>query len=482
MRKFAVAAITAGISLAMCQTSFAGTETYFVPLTESAPVTDADSVEENTAPWVVPPGVTFEPLTSMEEVEADPSQSVIRNEGLGNNESMWDMADFSPNGKYVFIPHETLYGAGVSRYHIPRDHMEILWQGDGLGAEDNWNGDYGAFDPSTVTPVGTLLLGEEWSGEGRLVEIRNPLVPNPANVRVRVLENFPRVAHEGLRFSNDTNTLYYVDEFNSGSVYKAVFQSNDYGTNAQHYVLSVDAFDGEAADLWNDPSNATATRTGAATWIPITDASGNALTVVDPFQGGPNSDPREDDGARGGRKVADELGGTPFGRPEDMEIGRLANYNEVMYFAATSERTIYSIEMTGDTTAIVRVFADDTNTPKNLGFDATTAELNSPDNLAVDAYNNVYIIEDAPNSSSTGGDIWFARDADGDGVAESVDQFLSLRVNGSEATGMIFNPQKPDQFILNIQHPTTTDSSGAGGPGDALWLMDTSALGKASDR
>ncbi|MGH8558124.1 MAG: hypothetical protein ACRESZ_11800, partial [Methylococcales bacterium] len=78
--------------------------------------------------------------------------------------------------------------------------------------------------------------------------------------------------------------------------------------------------------------------------------------------------------------------------------------------------------------------------------------------------------EDAPNSSDTGGDIWFARDVNGDGVAESLDHFISLRVDGSEATGMIFDPVKPTRFVAAVQHPDSTDIPG--GAGDALWSFN----------
>ena len=112
-------------------------------------------------------------------------------------------------------------------------------------------------------------------------------------------------------------------------------------------------------------------------------------------------------------------------------------------------------------------------TAKNVGFKPTTGVLNSPDNLAIDALGNIYIIEDAPNGSDVGGDIWFARDTDNDGVAESLDHFLSLQVNGSEATGMIFNPAKPLQFVVAVQHPASTNLENVdGGFGDAIWAFN----------
>ena len=62
------------------------------------------------------------------------------------------------------------------------------------------------------------------------------------------------------------------------------------------------------------------------------------------------------------------------------------------------------------------------------------------------------------------------RDTDSNGVAESLDHFMSLQVKGAENSGMIFNPANPSQFIINVQHPESTAVDG--GQGDATWLID----------
>jgi hypothetical protein len=473
----------AGAMTASASAAWAGTEPYFTPLIESAPVTAANSYEELNEPWVTPAGVSQRNLTSMQEIESDPTQSVGRAPDIsvpgsgeqdvsaGTSQSMWDMAAFDPTGRFIFNPHESPWSAGVSRYDTWEDRNELLWSGDGQGALGDWTNDFGAFDPATFTTNCTIFNGEEWTGEGRLMETLNPFAP-VEQIEVRELESIANVAHEGLRFSHDERTLYFIDEWNSGSIYKFVMATKGDYTRGQTFVLAVDAFAGEPADNWNEASNAGQPRTGPATWVAITDADGNPLTTVDPFRNGPTNDPRNNDDTRGGRPAADEVNGTPYGRPEDMEIGRLANGNEVMYFTATSETSVYSVELLSDDKAEVRLFASG-DTPKNVGFTPTTGSLNSPDNLAQDALGNIYIIEDAPNGSSTGGDIWFARDTDNDGVAESLDHFLSLRVAGSESTGMIFNPLRPTQFVVNIQHPASTDlEEYPDGFGDAMWEFD----------
>ena len=472
-------------ALAYMPNAYAGTDTWFTPLTESAPVTAPNSYEEINAPWVAPGDIHFKNLINMRTIEdeiAGKGQSVLRSLNSGRSASMFDMIAYSDDGRYLFIPHETPWGAGASRYDMWSGKNMVIFQGDGAGEMCQffepeeprdptdtcpyWKADYAAFDPARFTPNGTVFLGEEWSGEGRIIEILNPLA-DPEEIEYRELNSIANVAHEGINFSKKySDTIYYIDEWRSGSIYKFVMKTPGDYTVGQTFVLVVDDFvanGGTPEDYYNEGNNLLI-RTGMATWVPITDADGNYTTAIDPFRNGPTNDPRTEDDTRGGRPAADEVNGTPFGRPEDMEVGML-NGNEVIYFTATSENSVYAVEMLEDNKANVKLFAtglDDFGaTPTNLGHAPTTGSLNSPDNLAQDALGNIYIIEDAPNGSDTGGDIWLARDADNDGVAESLDHFLSIRVDGSEATGMIFNPAKPTEFVVAVQHP---DSTSLGNP------------------
>jgi hypothetical protein len=456
--------------MASAQAGMAGTDVFFNPLTQSAAVAPPNHVNELNSPWQTPPGLSQLNLMSLAEVEADVNQSTVRVPGAGTSAAMFDMVSYDDEGRFLFIPHETPVGAGVSRYDIERDITEVLFSGDLAGLNGDWSNDYAAFDPSTFTPNGTVLLGEEWAGEGRIMEVLNPFAP-VAQIQIRELHSMANVSHEGLRFSADEKTLYFVDEWNSGAIYKFVFaKKGDYAAG-QTFVLKVDAYDAiGASSNWNDSVNEVSTRTGLATWVPLTDADGKALTTVDPFRNGPTNDPNTNSDTRGGRPAADEVGATPYGRPEDIEVGRLGNGREVVYFTATSENSVYSVEEFGSGKAMVRLMASETETPKNLGFAATTGRLNSPDNLAQDALGNIYIIEDAPNGSDVGGDIWFIRDTDSDGVAESLDHFMSIQVDGAEATGMIFNPVNPTEFVVVVMHPDSTVVPD--GFGDAIWMFD----------
>ncbi len=472
--------------------AYAGTDVWFTPLTQSAPVVAPNALQELASPWVTPEGINQKNVVSLREVEdkiLSPEQSIIRVPGAGTSASMFDMLAYDPSGNYIFIPHETPIGAGCTRVNLYDNSSEIIFAGDQkgvFGTTEGWANDFGAFDPSRWTPNNTLFLAEEWSGLGRVVEILNPLAP-AADIQSRVLESIANVSHEGINFSTKfTNTIYYIDEYNSGSIYRFVMaKAGDY-TVGRTSVLSVDAFlssGGDASLDWNKQA-AGVIRDGLASWRHLTDLNGNPLPgITNPFRDGRSSIP-SDPTCFGGRPAADNAGGTPYGRPEDMSIGRLANGNEVLYVAVTSESKVISIEILERTDrarpsgkCMVRTFVSETGTPKNLGFPATTGVLNSPDNISMDALGNVYVIEDAPNSSTVGGDIWFARDTNNDGVAESLDQFMSIRVGGSEATGMIFNPKVPSEFSVAVQHPSSTDlSTVPNGLGDAIWMFNVSNI------
>ncbi len=464
MKQFNKNVLYTSILIVCSQTAFAGTDVFFNPLTQSAAVAQiANHVNELNSPWQVPAGVSYKNLTSMHEIEADATQSTARVPGLGQVASMTDMSAFDPSGRFIFLPHETQYGAGVTRYDSLTDRATVMFRGDMNGSHGDWSADYGALDPATWSPANTLLVAEEWSGQGRLFEITNPMADlmSGETVVVNEMNSIPNVSIEGLQFNHNGSALYFVDEDRSGSIYKFVPAVKNNYSKGQTFVLKVDNFTGDvSAEAGKYPDHNPQQRTGTANWVAMTDENGVALTSADPF----------DNETRGGRAAADELEATPYRRPEDLEVGYLRNRHEVLYFTATEELAVYSVEELGNGEAMVRLAADESTT-KNLGYAATTGHVTSPDNLAQDALGNIYVIEDWPNSDNRGGDIWFLRDTDSNGVAESLDHFMSLQVKGAENTGMIFNPVNPTQFIINIQHPESTTDE-INGQGDATWLID----------
>ena len=197
-------AVVTGLMLAGAQVASAGTDVYFNPLIQSTAVAQVPNhINELNTPWQMPAGVNATNLTSLHEIEADPSQSTVRVPGLGTSASMTDMSAFDPTGRYIFLPHETQFGAGLTRYDMVTDKAVNLFRGDMNGAHGNWSGDYGALDPATWTPMDTILVAEEWSGQGRVFEVKNPMADVAAGetVVVNELNSIPNVNHEGLRFN-----------------------------------------------------------------------------------------------------------------------------------------------------------------------------------------------------------------------------------------------------------------------------------------
>ncbi len=451
--------LAASIAAAMCSNAYAIEA--FTPLTNSA---TSSNTSENTNPFLLPSGWLQTEVTDvayMTSYFGGSYPSTFR---------AWDMLDIGGTyHQWIYLPHEVQQGAGVTRYNRQLGTAAILLQGNNTGVfdinpADGWShlsDDFAALDPSVLTPWNTLLTAEEWAGGGRIFELLNPeAATNPADANWRWLSSIPGVSHEGLKFDAAGN-LYFIDEWNSGSVYKFVPKVAGDLSVGQTFVLKDDDGIHVAAENYNSTANSVATaRTGAASWIPMTDADGNALTTQNPFVYSTNQ------GSRGGLLAADELGGTPYGRPEDMIVGTLANGHQVIYFAATSEQAVYSIELNpngdSDTSdAYVRQFVKGGVTVNSSGTVVasgaqSTYGLGSPDNLAIDSDGHVFINED-----QNPGDIWVAVDTNGDGVAEKMDMFASLGPFGSEPSGVIKDPQ--GGFLINVQHPTSNN--------DALWSL-----------
>ncbi|MEO7359588.1 MAG: alkaline phosphatase PhoX, partial [Gemmatimonadaceae bacterium] len=240
---------------------------------------------------------------------------------LGDN---WDMQTLNENGpqagRFLFAPYET-GSAGVRRFDITTGQSVTLVAEGTQG--------FVSGDASRWTPWGTYLTAEEsWgagSTKGRLFEITNPLAaPGSANFVQRNI--LPRVSHEGLSFDK-FNNLYFVDEFNGGSIYKYTSTTPSTGstffTAGQTFVLKVGtgtAFEG----------------TGAATWVPITDVNGVALPGI----------PTIDGTTIDGRAAADFVGGTNLNRPEDLEIQTLADGTQRIYFGTTDTHKVFALNVT----------------------------------------------------------------------------------------------------------------------------------------
>lgn len=258
----------------------------------------------------------------------------------------------------------------------------------------------------------------------------NPLAaPGSINFVQRTV--IPRVSHEGLAFDKD-KAMYFVDENSGGGIFKYVSKTPNNGATyfdaGQTFVLKVGA-------------GGNAEATGGGTWVPITDANGNALQAIPTVtvNGVTSVD---------GRAARAAVGATSFNRPEDMEIQTLPNGKQVLYFTATTNSKVFSINLNDGVTPSINLAVSKATINKATNAAAGT-QFQDPDNLAIDADGNIYIVEDQPAGVA---DIWFLYDADRDGIAESIGRWASLSTPGSEPTGLYFDPFRPNIAYVNVQH------------------------------
>ncbi len=442
--------VAAAIGLIVMQQAAYADNTTFDQFTPLANSVAAGSLPE-TAPLALP--------------NASWSQStVVVNNSPTNYGDNWDMIDTNRTGpdagRYLYTPYETS-AAGVMRVDTWTNTAQTIVAPGTQG--------FVSGDASRWTPWGTYLTAEEsWgtgSTKGRLFEVTNPTADvasiNFVNRSTTVL---PHVSHEGLTFDAQNN-LYFIDETNGGNIYKFTSTNanatngNDFFAAGQTSVLSVNGGGVDRA-------------TGAAVWNPLTDTIGNLLAataasdlVGDSFDG---------------RAAANMVAATNYNRPEDMEIQHTAN-GDIIYFAATTDHEVYSINLNSNT---VSVFAD-RNSIDLATNGAVGSQFTSPDNMAIDADGNMYIIEDQPGGVA---DIWFAKDLNQDGdladVGEGLARWMSMSTTGAEPTGLYFDIFNPNVAYVNIQHADSdkdrmmkiTSPSAVPVPA-AAWLMGSALLG-----
>jgi secreted PhoX family phosphatase len=358
------------------------------------------------------------------------------------NSGAWDMItqnETGPDaGRYLFTVFETGQ-AGIQRTDLQTGVTKTIWQAPAAAPALS---SFVAYDASYWTPWGTFITAEEsWGGQpqpyGRLVEITNPLKENGTVDQVH-RNIIPRTSHEGIQFDAAKN-MYFIDELNGGTVFKYTSMTPDNGLTyfsaGQTSVLRVgDGF--------------TPNATGAYQWVAITDAQGEALpdsvVITDP-----NFITSID-----GRASADvaALKGTDYQRPEDLQVQTVGGV-ERMYMATTTTNEVYVLDLA---TQNISVFANQSTIDLATGA-AVGSALRSPDNLAMDAEGNIYIIED--RNGGVDNDIWFAKDINKDGdlldAGEGIGRWATNGTQGSEFTGLYFDITNPNRAWVNIQHPSS---------------------------
>jgi secreted PhoX family phosphatase len=118
----------------------------------------------------------------------------------------------------------------------------------------------------------------------------------------------------------------------------------------------------------------------------------------------------------------------------------------MLFVATTTNHKVFSIDLRND---VVKLFVD-RNTMDMANGAPVGAQFTNPDNLAIDADGNMYIVEDQPGGFQ---DTWFDKDDNNDGVAEAIGKWASLATVGAEGTGLYFDPFKPNTAYISVQHP-----------------------------
>jgi secreted PhoX family phosphatase len=327
-------------------------------------------------------------------------------------------------GRYLYRTHEVRSGAeygtppsgAVSVVDLETGESRIL-------AQDST---YDALDGIRWTPWGTILFAEEITG-GRLLEIvldkQDPMTAAAVIDRPML----GRMAHEGIEVGPD-GSLYVIDEFNGGSIYRFVPDRRGDLSSGQLYALRIQGIS-DTAQLWSNYNATTNPHTGAFEWV----ALDMAQVQID------------------SRTAADAVKAIEYGRPEDLEM-----IGQVLYVANTSEDRVLAIDLKGMT--VTSFVEAGVNVPvENAGLQVTG--FNNPDNLATSPNGDLVIIEDNVPS-----DIWFAgKDRDKDGYADHVYLFASLTDPGAEGTGIYFG-KDPHTLFVNIQHSAAPD-------GDGTWAI-----------
>lgn len=398
----------------------------FVPVSPTASPVDVSA--EMTTPFLLPSNFT---------------QTVIANRAnqlaLGqSNSGNWDMITANETGpdagRYLFSPFETGSG-GVQRTDLWDSNyntrtVTIVTSGTASAV---------SLDASYWTPWGTYITAEEsWgngSSRGRLFEVTNPTTAGEGGGTFVQRNVIPRTSHEGIAFDNQ-NSMYFIDELNGGSIYK--YQSaNPQATNGDDYFGAGQTFVLRTGD--GNTDNAV----GSFSWIAITDAAGNGLPGFVEATGAGNPAGTVD--ARATTNLAD-FKGTNYQRPEDLQVKTLDNGDQFLFFAATTTDNVYTIDLAN---MEIKEFANRDTIDAATGL-AVGSVFNNADNLAIDDEGNLYVIED---DGAGRANIWMAKDADNDGVAESVATWATLLVNGAEPTGLYFDKFNPNVAYVNVQHP-----------------------------
>ena len=314
-------------------------------------------------------------------------------------------------GRYLYRTHETDEGLAAISVLDLKSKQTAIHMGKEFGG---WT----RLDGIEWTPWGTLLIAEEAGAFGRLFECRI----DGLHVECKDRPAVGRMSHEGIAATKE-GTVYVVDEYNGGAIFK--FVPDTYGDLSAGQLFALNILNDDVT-ICSDKAGVGFTPTGEAKWIALT--PGQNRVVTDPTYTA--------------RSAAREAGVTGFCRPEDVEV-----IGGNLYVATTTTHTVFQIPITMGSPVVTEYVGINTN--MNDEGDVPGYGLYSPDNLASDRAGNLYIIEDNSGKS----DIWVATpDKDQNGMADSVLLFATLTTYGSEGSGIYIPPTEPHTIFLNVQH------------------------------
>lgn len=305
---------------------------------------------------------------------------------------------------------------------------------------------------------------------GRLIEITNPLAA-PGSIAVFDRPNIGRSSFEGIAWDAQGNA-YYQDEDNNGGIYKFVplNKAADYNPNDPN--TSPLAGRGQIFTLRINAGN-TEQREGAAEWVALNNPDGSPIPGI--------TDPTVN-----ARQAGDQVNATNYRRPEDMHLVNRDGVEYLIVAATTADNAtspgrhhVYSIDLGNPNAPQVRSFIDDRVTidlATGLTLDATSDVFTNPDNIAFDAFGDIWIVED-----NEPGDIWKATWG-ARGQAASIARFASLSTLGAEPTGLYFDVTNPNVAYVNVQHPSDgidrlIEFAPTAVPEPASWAMMIGGMG-----
>lgn len=309
-------------------------------------------------------------------------------------------------GRYMYNTYEVNSGGAIAVTNLKTGEAQILAQ------DSDWGFDWNRLDGIRWTPWNTLLITEETAG-GKVYEVF--LEKHDPTKVTDVVERgaLGSLRHEGIDVGQD-GSVYVIDEYNGGSVFRFVPSKNGDLSSGTLYALKITGLS-DADQKWNQSTYDS--KVGAFEWV----ALDQELAQAD------------------GDAAANAVNATEFGRPEDLEI-----IGNTLYVANTSEDRVIAVDLGAKT---VSTFVEaGLNVPVEVAGSVTG--FNSPDNLAEGPDGTLWVVEDNDYS-----DIYQATmDENGDGAADSVSLFASLTDEGAETTGIYFGKDRKVMYVT-VQHP-----------------------------